>query len=293
MKKKLVMLLIGSMILGMVGCTNKGNETIDNNKETIQEPETTETEPETEKIDATVDELLGNVIFCDFNKTVYTADGVGKLMFIPGKVDFELSYKTVTVYDSEVEYEEFENKFKMDMDAYKEVLSKAYEENFDKEEEFEDYYAEVVEMLGFVDGYLTEKCEGYRYFSEDGWIFAVYDEEEKRWDCTNEEDHLKDELLVIVECCKEAEISKTKDGYVLTANVVNDELMEAIGYYARGKEVEIKLYFDSNKTFMKYIISSENFERLDMVYDSLVLCCEFSNDFEGELVLPSDIKEYE
>ena len=111
MKKKLVMLLIGSMILGMVGCTNKGNEIIDNNKETIQEPETTETEPETEKIDATVDELLGNVIFCDFNKTVYTADGVGKLMFIPGKVDFELTYKTVTVYDSEVEYEEVENKF--------------------------------------------------------------------------------------------------------------------------------------------------------------------------------------
>ena len=77
----------------------------------------------------------------------------------------------------------------------------------------------------------------------------------------------------------------------LAARIIKS--LQAYGQRQDSTQVEIKLYFDSNKTFMKYIISSENFERLDMVYDSLVLCCEFSNDFEGELVLPSDIKEYE
>lgn len=67
------MILIGSMILGMAGCNNKSNVTTDSlkgpKKETTTEPTD---DSKQEEIKATIETLLGNAIYSEYNKTVHT-----------------------------------------------------------------------------------------------------------------------------------------------------------------------------------------------------------------------------
>ena len=303
MKKKLLMLLIGSMMLGMVGCANNkdddSDKTTDSTKETKQEattePTVEEDEPtEAPKKEVTVEELLENMLNCDYNRTTYYINGSGKMVDDDSEIDAELTASIITYYDGDVEHEESVYKYEFDMDVYEEMLKKSFLDEGMPEEQWEQYFDAVIEMFGIEDGCMSEELEVYRYYKDDTLYFIEYDEFDDVWYEWEEEDHegADADLAIIAKCCKEAELTADEDGYILSATVINDELMEALGLTTEDVEVEINIWFDTDGNFDNFDITILDIEDDDFVFDSLVMTCIFRNDFDEEIVLPSNIETF-
>ena len=304
MKKKLLMLLIGSMMLGMVGCANNNDNDSDSDKTTDstkeKKPEVTieqsdePTEAPTEnKKKITVEELLENVLSCEYNETVFTLEGSGKVLEGFGEIGAEFEGEIITFYDGDIEYEELEYNYMFDMVAFKEMLKITYEEEELPEDEWENYYATVLEMLEMEDGCMTDETKAYRYYEDGTWFLLEYDEYDDVWYKWDEEyTSIQQDLEIIVECCEDAELSVVDDGYILTATVVSDELMESLGLISDGQLVEIDIYFDVDAVFESFAITVYDIEDDDFAFDSITVKCVFSNDFDGELVLPTNIEEF-
>lgn len=301
MKKKLLMLLIGSMLLGMVGCTNKGddsNKSTDSTKGTKQEattePTVEPTEAPKEKKEVTVETLLENIRDCEYNEVTFFIDSKGKTVDEYGDVDIEIILEVKNVFDGDIAYEEYEYTYIYDMVAFKEMIKKSYEAAGMPEDEWEEYYELSLEAAGIVDGRLSRKDKAYRLLEDDTWYLLEYFDNSDVWYKMEAQENDKGEkaLDFVLECCREAELTEAEDGYILSANVVNNDLMEEIGFYAVDKELEVKAFFDTNAIFEKFEINIYDVDDEGMLFDTVLVTFEFSNDFDGELTLPSNIKNY-
>ena len=302
MKRKLLMLLIGSMMLGMVGCANNKDDDSDKNtdstKETKQEQNIAPTDAPTEaptenKKKLTVEELLENALFCEYNKTIYSVDASGKFEEEYGEVYTVLSGETITCYEDDKEYEKVEASYEFDMDAFKDFLKASYDDEDMPEEDWEENYNAMLEFLGIVDGRITEKTEAYRFLEDDTWYYIEYDEDDDvwyKWD--NEENRAKFHLELVVEYCREAELIEAENGYSLTSYVTNEDFMEEFGFDNCDKEAEINLYFDEDGVFERFEIYINDVEDGDFVYDSVSMTCFYIDDYIDEIVLPTNIEEF-